>query len=91
MTRIRTVKDTNNKVVSTNTLEIPFIRIQPVTKAADDKTGSPQFTGQLINLSSDIDLVSTDSIGFNGKNYDIKSFYPARDKNGNVHHIEVII
>lgn len=91
MTRTRTVRDANNKVVSTNTLEIPFIRVQPVTKAADGKTGSPQFTGQLINFSPDIDLLSTDSIEFNGKNYDIQSYYPARDKNNVVHHLEVII
>ena len=96
MKRFREVLDVNNQVVSTDILNILYMRIQPIiaemnSRGQNDNASTLYGTGQKIFFNPFIDILPTDSIEFEGKVYGIKSYYKPRDRNNVVHHLEVII
>lgn len=91
MTRIRYTKDVNNKVTATDSLEVPYIRIQPIVTSNNDKYGDLSRTKWKIFFSPNVDVVASDTISYNGKDYEITTYYPVRDKDDIIHHIEVTI
>jgi hypothetical protein len=72
------------------------MRVQPITaetpsKGQNDKMSSLFYTGQKIFFNPFVDILPTDKIEFEGKVYEIKSFYKPRTNQNIPHHLEVII
>lgn len=96
MKRVRESLDVNNQVVSINSLNVIYMRVQPITaemtsRVENDKASTLYGTGQRIFFNPYIDILPTDSIEFEGKVYGIKSYYKPRNKNNMPHHLEVTI
>lgn len=88
MKRIRYTLDGNNKVTNTDSLELIYVRIQPITV---DQGREGQYTGQKIFFKPYVDIRATDKIEYAQKVYDIHSYYKVKDAQGNDHHLEIII
>jgi len=91
MKRIRQTKDVNGQVTATSELNLVYLRIQPVTNSNSGREGDNQYMNQKIFFNPYIDVIPTDLINYEGKDYQIQSLYIARDKSDLPHHIEVVI
>jgi len=97
--RLRETLDANNQVTNSDYLGVYYMRIQPVTADIKNMSGAnasgdqstSKYTGQKIFFKPYVDIVPTDKIEFDGKIYEIKSYYKPRDRFDVAHHLEVII
>ena len=89
--RLRQVFTDVGGIESTNSAIISYLRIQPSNKSRQDGQGNQIFANWKIYFEPNVDLIHTDSISYQGKQYSILGFYLVQDKDGNPNHLEVTI
>ena len=89
--RIRDIKNEVGKTEGSNILVLDYIRIQPSNSQRQNGQGAQVFATWKIYLEPDQDILETDMISYENKQYSILQLYKARDENDVVHHIEVTI
>lgn len=87
--RIRNTLAEDGKITSSKSDKLPYERLQASSRARQNGQGSQTFASWKIFLNSDADILSTDLISYNGKQYGILEIYPVKDQDDNLHHIEV--
>jgi len=71
--------------------EIRYIRIQPIDKSRQNSQGGQFFADWKIFLPANAKINQEDRIEFDSREYSIKQFYEVRDRNNQIHHIEILI
>ena len=89
--RLRQVFTDVGSIESTNSAIISYLRIQPSNKSRQDGQGNQIFADWKIYFEPNVDLIHTDSISYQGKQYSILGYYLVQDKDGNPNHLEVTI
>jgi len=91
LTRLRIIYTDVGSIESTNSVIINYLRIQPSNKSRQDGQGNQVFADWKIYFEPNVDLIHTDSISYQGKQYSILGYYLVQDRVGIVNHLEVTI
>jgi len=77
------------KISQPDTEELFPIRIQPSEYSRQNGQGAQVFAEWKIFLPPETDILATDFLRYNGKDFSILSIYPVRDIDNTLHHYEV--
>jgi hypothetical protein len=87
----KTIDKKTGSVVKTNPTEIETLRTQALQRTFRNEKGAEIQTELKIFIDGYIEKPANAGITYNGKDYEILSWYQVKDIDGNNHHLEIII
>lgn len=87
--RIRNLENDDGSVKSEDKKKIEPTRIQTSSRSRQNGQGEQIFAEFKFFFEPDVNLIKTDQIEYEGIIYSILEFYPVRDTEGDVDHLEV--